>query len=433
MAGSAAKASALGLISGMTWGYQASGCHTGRMSRHFTASGADVRWGCWDNECVRQVGNVAVRAVLLVLTGAVAFTAARPGRAGLAVQVVALAVAVVVQIWWLPADRRAPLRVRYAPALPYGLAAMILACGIASMTRTGGVFNLLGAMAALSAGSTTGPAAGYVVTGVGIAATAVTGAAAGARAGIMIWYPLGLVLGLVLGRNLRASRVQAEQSAMLLAQAEQLREEQAQGAALDERARIAREIHDVLAHSLGALGLQIQVARAILAERHDEEKAGEILSQAQRMVDDGLTETRRAVQALRGQALPLPEELAHLSVEHKLRHGTAVSFTVSGAPRPLPADAQVALTRTAAEALVNAAKHAPGQPVEISLDYRGGSTALTVRNHWGNDATVRATGFATANGRYGLAGMRERLLLIGGTLDAGPDGGEWAVTATAPR
>ena len=377
--------------------------------------------------------NFVVRAGLIVLTGAVAFTAGWPGQAGLAVLVAALAVATILLAWWVPADRMTQFRVRYAPVLPYGLAVMILTCGIASATRTGGVFNLLGVLAALSAGSTTGPAAGYAVTGVGIAATEAAGAAAGAGAEVMIWYPLALVLGLVIGRNLRDSRVQAEQSAALLAQAGRLREEQAQAAALDERARIAREIHDVLAHSLGALGLQIQVARAILAERHDEEKTDEILSQAQRMAGDGLTETRRAIQALRGQTLPLPEGLAELSAEHQLRHGAAVSFTVSGEPRPLSAGAQVAITRTAAEALVNAAKHAPGQPVEICLDYDSGSIALTVRNHLGGDATLeRGTRLATANGHYGLAGMRERLLLIDGTLAAGPDGSEWAVIATVP-
>jgi signal transduction histidine kinase len=221
---------------------------------------------------------------------------------------------------------------------------------------------------------------------------------------------------------------------VLLAQAGRLREEQAQVAALDERARIAREIHDVLAHSLGALGLQIQVARAILAERHDEEKTDEILGQAQRMADDGLTETRRAIQALRGQTLPLPEGLAELGVDHELRHGMAVDVTISGEPRTLPADAQVAIIRAAAEALVNAAKHAPGQPVGMTLDYRSGSVALTVRNHLGDGAAAgRGTRFATANGRYGLAGMRERLLLLDGTLAAGPDGSDWAVTATVPR
>jgi len=383
---------------------------------------------------VPQVVAFTLRAGLIVLTGVVAFTSGWPGPAALAAQIVALAISVVLLAWWVPTDRRAPLRVRYAPLLPYGLAAMIIACGIASATRTGGVFYLLGGLAAFSAGSDTGPAAGYAVTALGIAATEVTGVAAGTGAEAMIKYPLGLVIGLAIGCSLRASRVQAEQSAVLLAQAGQLRAEQAQVAALDERARIAREIHDVLAHSLGALGLQIQTARAILAERHDEEKADEILSQAQRMADDGLTETRRAIQALRGQTLPLPEGLAELSIDHELRHGTAVNFTISGEPSTLPADAQVAITRTAAEALVNAAKHAPGQPVEITLDYRSGSTALTVRNRLGGGAAAgRGTRFATANGRYGLAGMRERLLLLDGTLAAGPDGSDWAVTATVPR
>jgi signal transduction histidine kinase len=390
--------------------------------------------GCEDNERVLQVVNFTIRAGVLLLTVAVTFISGWPGRAGLAAQIAALAISAVLLAWWVPANRRAPLRVRYAPLLPYGLAAMIIACGFASATRAGAVFNVLGSMAAFSAASDTGPAAGYAVTGLGIAATEVTGIAAGTGTEAMIKYPLVLVIGLAIGCSLRASRVQAEQSAVLLAQAGRLREEQAQVAALDERARIAREIHDVLAHSLGALGLQIQVARAILTQRHDEEKTDEILAQAQRMADDGLTETRRAIQALRGQALPLPEGLAELCTDHELRHGTSVSFTVSGEPRPLPADAQVAITRTAQEALVNAAKHALGQLVEISLDYRGGSTALTVRNHLDDRATKgRGARFATANGGYGLAGMRERLLLLDGTLAAGTDGSEWVVTATVPQ
>jgi signal transduction histidine kinase len=404
------------------------------MTRHFTLTDGPRYWKCADNGRVLQVANFAVRAGLLVLAGTLTVTSRWPGRAGLGAEVAALAIAIVLLVCWVPAGRRAPLRVRYQAPLRYGLAAMVLSCGIASATRDGGVFNLLGAMAALSAGSDTEPAAGYMITGLGIAATEAAGAVAGGGATVLIGYPLGLVLGLVLGRNLRASRVRAEQSAALLAQASQLREEQAHVAALDERARIAREIHDVLAHSLGALGLQIQVARAILTERHDEEKTDEILAQAQRMADDGLTETRRAIQALRGQTPPLIEGLAELSADHELRHGTAVSFTVSGEPRPLPADTQVAVTRTAAEALVNAAKHAPGQRVDISLDYRMGSTALTVRNLLSDDATAGpGTRLATANGRYGLAGMRERLLLLDGTLSAGPDGSEWAVIATVPR
>jgi signal transduction histidine kinase len=106
---------------------------------------------------------------------------------------------------------------------------------------------------------------------------------------------------------------------------------------------------------------------------------------------------------------------------------------------PLPAGAQVALTRAAQEALVNAAKHAQGQPVHVRLDYGDDSIVLTVRNHLDNPArrpgptTRRGARFATADGGYGLAGMRERLLLQDGTLIAGPDGAEWSVVATVPR
>ncbi|MGF7238343.1 MAG: sensor histidine kinase [Frankia sp.] len=183
-----------------------------------------------------------------------------------------------------------------------------------------------------------------------------------------------------------------------------------------------------------SLGMQIQVARALLTDRHDEEKAVEILGQAQRMADDGLTETRRAIRSLRGQTLPLPEELAELGVEHELRHGAAVNFTTIGEPRPLPADAQVAITRTAQEAFVNSAKHGPGQPIEISLAYGGGSVTLAVRNHLSDDGlTGSETPFATANGGYGLAGMRERLLLLDGSLTVGPEGVDWALVATVPR
>jgi signal transduction histidine kinase len=400
---------------------------------YLAVSGAVPGRGYGDNDRVPQVANFGIRAALLALTGALAFSVGWPGRAGFALQVLALVVAAAVLTWWIPSGRRAPLRVRYGRFLPYGLAAMIITCGIASVTRTGGVFNLLGATAALSAGSETEPAVSFAITGLGIAAIEVTGAIAGTEVAVMIGNPLGLLLGLAIGRNLRVSRVQAEQASALLAQATQLRAEQAQVAALDERARIAREIHDVLAHSLGALGLQIQLARAVLTERHDEQKTAEILGQAQRMADDGLTETRRAIQALRGQTLPLPDGLAELSADHELRHGAPVGFTVSGEPRMLPADAQVAITRTAQEALVNAAKHAPGEPVEIRLDYRGDAIALTVRNRLGDGTAAGHGRFATANGHYGLAGMRERLLLLDGTLTAGPADGDWAVVATVPR
>jgi signal transduction histidine kinase len=87
-----------------------------------------------------------------------------------------------------------------------------------------------------------------------------------------------------------------------------LQAEQRRADLLDERARIAREIHDVLAHSLGALGIQIQAARSVLHK--DADQASDLLAAAQQMAAEGLVETRRAVQALRTDTLPIDEELA---------------------------------------------------------------------------------------------------------------------------
>jgi signal transduction histidine kinase len=108
-----------------------------------------------------------------------------------------------------------------------------------------------------------------------------------------------------------------------------------------------------------------------------------------------------------------------------------VSFEVTGAPRSLSPDAGLALTRTAQESLVNTAKHAPHQPVEVRLDYHEGSTALTVASPLGHADSHPA--LETVNGGYGLTGMRERLLLINGSLRAGPQDGSWIVTAQVPQ
>jgi signal transduction histidine kinase len=216
----------------------------------------------------------------------------------------------------------------------------------------------------------------------------------------------------------------------MLAQYEQLRAEQRRADVLDERTRIAREIHDVLAHSLGALGIQIQTAKAVLTDHRDVDRAVEVLTTAQRMAADGLAETRRAVHALRVDTLPLAEELAGVVDTHRQRYHVPVTFETSGAARPLPPEASLALLRTAQEALVNTAKHASGQQVTIRLDYAERDVRLTVVNHL-NGTHVGGTEPGRAGG-YGLTGMRERLRLLNGTLLAGPGEQEWTVTAELP-
>src|SRR5262249_19882526 len=148
-------------------------------------------------------------------------------------------------------------------------------------------------------------------------------------------------------------RVQAEQAAALLAQRELLQAEQRRADLLDERARIAREIHDVLAHSLGALGIQIQAARSVLHK--DAGQPCALRPAPQQTAPAGLVEPRRAVQALRTDTLPLDEELALVTDTHAQRYHVPVSYDTGGVPAAVPPDATLALLRIAQEALVNAA------------------------------------------------------------------------------
>jgi signal transduction histidine kinase len=159
-----------------------------------------------------------------------------------------------------------------------------------------------------------------------------------------------------------------------------------------------------------------------------------MLTAAQRMAAEGLTETRRAVHALRADTLPLADELAKATSSYAERYHVAVSLDTEGTPRPVPADATVALLRVAQEALVNAAKHGAGKPVTVRLDYAADGVGLTVRNEL-DDTAASAPGAArvsTLNAGYGLTGMRERLRMLNGTLEAGREGTCWVVTAQVP-
>jgi signal transduction histidine kinase len=376
--------------------------------------------------------NWTVRVILLVVAGTLTFAVRPASGLALTVQVIAFTIAALTMACWALADLRPAFAARFAAVQPYALGAVLVSTSLA--VARGGALIYLGMAAALIAGSQQSLATAWTVVGLGVLTATVAGLAVGASIWVIIANVSGLLILLLLGRNRRSARVQAEQSAALLAKAEQLRDEHTRVATFDERARIAREIHDVLAHSLGALGVQIQVARAVLTDQDDVPRAVELLDQAHRMAIDGLAETRRAVHALRGDTPPLPAGLAQLSADHQRQHGAPVTFQVSGEPRPLTADAGLAITRTAQEALVNTAKHAPHQPVDIRLDYASADTSLRVINQLSaDDGDSQPAGLATVNGRYGLAGMRERLLLLHGTLSAGRAGRTWVVEARVPQ
>ena len=276
--------------------------------------------------------------------------------------------------------------------------------------------------------------AGCAVTAAGILGIEVSGLLFGFSAGTALGLPLLLVAALLAGRYRREVRIRADQAAALVVQMQQTQAEQRRSAALDERNRIAREIHDVLAHSLSALSIQIEAASAVLRDSGDVEATLKLLDHARRLSDDGLTDSRRAIHALRTDTPPLPDSLASLVDSHEYGDRSGVDLAITGDIRPLPPGANVALLRTAQEALTNAAKHAPGAPLVIRLDYSPNETILTISNSaLRRDRTRPQPGAPGVNGGYGLAGMRERLLLIDGALTAGPTDGGWTVRARVPR
>jgi signal transduction histidine kinase len=173
----------------------------------------------------------------------------------------------------------------------------------------------------------------------------------------------------------------------------------------------------------------------LLTDAHDIDRALPLIDQARRLASSGLEETRHAIEALRSDAPPLLESLRSLVESHSDRTLSPINLTVTGAVHALNPDANLALIRVTHEALANAAKHAPSAPVAVALEYGPDETTVTISN--GSYTEPRPTGASSggsagANGGYGLAGMRERLLLIGGTLTAGQSDPGWTVRARIP-
>jgi signal transduction histidine kinase len=179
----------------------------------------------------------------------------------------------------------------------------------------------------------------------------------------------------------------------------------AESAAQAERGRVARELHDVLAHSLSALALQLEGSRLLARDRGADPEVIEGLERAHHLAVSGLTEARQAISALRGDDLPALEDLA----------GTfpGAQLTITGTPREPSSEARLALYRTAQEALTNVRRHSAADRVELRLDYEEDGTTLTVQDHGAAAPIIGGHG-------YGLTGMRERAELLGGRLNAGP-------------
>jgi len=181
-------------------------------------------------------------------------------------------------------------------------------------------------------------------------------------------------------------------------------------ATIQERNRVARDVHDSLGHYLTVVHVQAEAARTLLGE--DPAAAAAALERIQRLARDGLDDVRRSVAALRAppeQARPLPEAIAAL-VSELATSGTVANLRIAGEPRMLPAAVALALFRTAQEALTNIRRHAGASRADIELVYAPATVALTVADNG------RGAAAAGMDRGYGLLGVRERLALVGGQV-----------------
>ncbi|GAA3448921.1 sensor histidine kinase [Dactylosporangium matsuzakiense] len=227
------------------------------------------------------------------------------------------------------------------------------------------------------------------------------------------------VLGVVVG----SSRQRADQAERLLASEKATQEAEARAQVYAERARLAREIHDILAHTLSAQIVGLESARLLLRRNAPAEAVLQQIDQAQKLAREGLDETRQAVHSLRGDTRPTADTVRELAASANAR------LTVEGPVEPLSPEAGLAVERTVREALTNVRKHAPGAAVRVRLSYAPSQVEVEVCD---NGSASRSELDFTGAG-YGLAGLRERAELLGGKLDAGPVDEGFRVWLTIPR
>jgi signal transduction histidine kinase len=217
---------------------------------------------------------------------------------------------------------------------------------------------------------------------------------------------------------------------------EQERRHSGERALLEERQRIARELHDVVAHHMSVIAIQAEAAPYKTTDPPPElvESFGEIRASALA----GLAELRRVLGVLRtsGQDTTPQPGLADLDalLDSARSGGVSVTVTCSGNPVAVPEGVDLSAYRIVQEALSNAMRHAPGSHVQVHVAYRPDSLALEVRNDTASAVPILAgIGDGAAEGRHGLIGMRERATMLSGSLEAAPteDGG-FQVTAVLP-
>ncbi len=377
-----------------------------------------------------RVLDVVRVATLVVVIVTVFMATPHPALAvgrGLLISIT-LALTAAAWIVWMLFTHQRPVSV---PAL----AVMGLAGGILAGLSPNSPAVAVGCVVGVTTGAALATYTSLSIVAATIAAFLIAGLTTGASPGNLIGYSFAISGMWAVGLTRRAFLVRAEQAELMLAETQRAREAETQAAALAERARIAREIHDVLAHSLGAVSVNLQAAEGLLgsetlpAGNPELAKAVDCVRRAATLTRDGLAAARRAVLALREDAVPLPDQFAALAAEYRETGDLKIDLTVTGEARPLDAEVRLTAFRTAQEALTNARKHAPGRPVTLTLAFEPAQVTVRAVNPLpdGPPGDLSATGAG-----FGLTGLRERAALAGGGLDAGPADGNWQVVLRIP-
>jgi signal transduction histidine kinase len=242
------------------------------------------------------------------------------------------------------------------------------------------------------------------------------------------WFMLAAAYGI--GFALRGQRIQSTLLAQRAERLEREREQKARLAVAEERVRIARELHDIVAHAISVVVVQAQAGQRVL--EGEQASAREALGSIETTGRQALVEMRRLLGVLRTEdrelALAPRPSLAHLDVlaERVREAGLPVELHVEGEAKPLPPGVDLSAYRIVQEALTNALKHAGPASAQVIVRYRPEEVELEITDNGRGRVDGR-------EGGHGLVGMRERAALVGGHVESGTDGGRgYSVRARLP-
>jgi signal transduction histidine kinase len=357
-------------------------------------------------------------ATIIVICGVVCVVDA----SGLALKVTAGALMVIAELA-LIAARRYPARLAGLLAVSLTIAAGITITVLVprSLGEVPALAGIASLPAYLPAGLARNVGVGVASVAFGVSIMVISGSPVGLLAGAGAWA--------LADRSIEHAAFEAERdrALALLAEVEASRQAQREAAATEERNRIAREMHDVLAHSLAGLSMQLQATRAVAAAEGASPSITGLIDRAAELAREGVQEARAAVGALRGPRLRGMDDLEAMVSGFP---GEA-SLHVSGQPGRLDPEAGHAVYRAVQEAMTNTARYATGSAIDVDVTWGPVQLRVGVRDH-GLPAEREPSGVKGSG--TGIKSMAGRVEAAGGRLSAGPapHGPGWLVEITVP-